>query len=181
MNQRFDLDAEISELTREKLKARTDVGDADWSFWERKNLNMHRVVASWRRGGGITDAVGLRESARTAIRRRFRRAWWRGLAFGIAVEVDSIGVPPADLAALVDGRENVQGTWQWVVLVSRDGKALAVHTWIEGYLSPIYVGVLERLRAQGFEVTSARKEKDGLMKLLTAARPGLFPGFREAS
>ncbi len=181
MNRSFDLDGAISELTRDKLKARAEIGDADWSFWERKNLNLHRVVAAWRRGDGITDVAGVRESVRTAIGRHFRRAWWRGLAFGAAVEVDSIGVDPMDLAELVDGRENVHGTWQWVALVARDGRALGVHTWIEGYLSPVYLRLLERLRSQGFEVASARKEQDGLMRLLTAARPGLFPRFRDAS
>jgi hypothetical protein len=181
VNRRFDLDARISELAREKLKPRADVGDADWSFWERKNLNIHRVVATWRRGAGITEVAGLRGAVRTAIGRRFRRAWWRGLAFGAVVEVDSIGVSATELASLVDGRENVQGTWQWVILVSCDGKALAVHTWIEGFLSPLYLGLLESLRTEGFEVASARKEKDGLMKFLTAARPGLFHEFRDAS
>lgn len=168
-------------MTRGKLKPRAELADSDWSFWERKNLNMHRVVASWRRGSKVTDVIELRDAVRSAIGRRFRCAWWRGLGFGAAMEVDSIDVGPEELASLVDGRANDRGTWQWVLLVSRDKKALGVHTWIAGYLSPIYVGLLERLRAGGFDVAAACKEKDGLMRLLTAARPALFPRFREAS
>ena len=50
--------------------------------------------------------------------------------------------------------------------------------WIEGYLSLVYRALLAGLEEQGYQVASVRKEKDGLMRLLTAAKPGHFPEFR---
>jgi hypothetical protein len=64
------------------------------------------------------------------------------------------------------------------VLVSPAKKTvLACHTWIEGYLSPVYRDLLGRLQERSFQITSVRREKDGLMKVLTAARPALFTDF----
>ena len=47
--------------------------------------------------------------------------------------------------------------------------AIGVHTWIEGYLSPVYRSVLQKLEDGKFDVTTLTKEKDGLMTVLTGA------------
>jgi hypothetical protein len=58
---------------------------------------------------------------------------------GVVADVGAIALSPDDLKALVDVRENEQGDLQWVVLVASDVRvALGVHTWVEGYLSPVY-------------------------------------------
>jgi len=58
---------------------------------------------------------------------------------------------PDDLKVLVDVRENEKGTLQWVVLVASDARiALGVHTWIEGYLSPVYRDTLQALAKTGY-------------------------------
>lgn len=175
---RFDLAGAISSLTHGRLRVRDDVQESEWSFWERRNLNMHRVVGLWTANGSLETAE-LGTEARSALGRHFRRAWWRGLGFGIAVSVPELALSAEDVAELVDVRENAKGTWQWIVLVSRSKKeALGVHTWIEGYLSPVYRNLLGGLQASGWEVASARREKDGLMRILTAARRRAFPDFR---
>jgi hypothetical protein len=46
-------------------------------------------------------------------------------------------------------------------------------------LSPTYRGLLGQLDEAGFEVASARREKDGLMQILTAMRRRRFPDFRD--
>ena len=177
MDGRLDLAAEIGDSAAGRLLPIESSGDADWRFWEKRSLNLHRVVGLWTHGSSSAREVGV--EARGAIGKGFRGAWWRGLGFGIVVEVRNVESYPEAFLPLVDGRENRAGTWQWVILVSATGrKAAGLHTWIEGYPSPVYRGLLERLDERGFAIESARKDKDGLMKLLTAAKPRLFPDFR---
>ena len=93
---------------------------------------------------------------------------------------------------LVDIRENEKGDVQWVILTASHAQvAVGVHTWVEGYLSPVYREILETLAAEGYKVSSVKREKDGLLKFLTAvadfdtairtfgANRTLFPEFRE--
>jgi hypothetical protein len=169
----------ISSVVDGKLSDRGDLSEPSWRFWERRNLNMHRLVGQWSLPRSL-EATELGAEARAAIGRHFRRAWWRGLAWGVVVEVPDIALTPADVKELIDVRENTRGTWQWLVLVSPARKTvLASHTWIEGYLSPVYRGLLGQLQERAFQITSVRREKDGLMKVLTAARPGRFTEFRD--
>ena len=94
---------------------------------------------------------------------------------------DAPGFPEAWLP-LLDQRANPKGTWQWLVLVSRaTGQAWGLHVWIEGYLSPVYRDLLGRLAETGLTVQSARQEKDKLMRVLTAVRPGALPEFDEGA
>jgi hypothetical protein len=175
---RLDLPELLSSLVEGRLPARHELSEPDWSFWERRNLNIHRVVGLWTPRQRL-EASELKTEARSAIARHFHRSWWRGLAFGVVAAVRDITLSPSDLQELIDGRENVKGTWQWVVLVSDSKKAaLGVHTWIEGYLSPVYRDLLGELQGTEYQVTSVRKEKDGLLKFLTAAKPRAFPNFR---
>ena len=172
----IDLEHELCELTAGKLQPRADVREANWHFWERRNLNLHRVVALCSYAPG--SARDLERRIRETIGAHFRCAWWRGLGFGVVIEVRDVAGFPEAYRPLVDGRANAQGTWQWVILVSRARRqAWGLHTWVEGYLSPVYRGLLRRLEEQEFEVASVRKEKDGLMRLLTAVKPERFPDF----
>ena len=93
---------------------------------------------------------------------------------------------------MIDVRDNRKGTLQWIIVVARSSSAaLGVHTWIEGYLSPVYRGVVRSLEASGFDLATATKKKGRLMTFLTAAtdlqaavatcnsNQGTFPEFRE--
>jgi hypothetical protein len=92
------------------------------------------------------------------------------MAYGAIVEVEHIRVSTEELESLVDVRDNRKGTLQWVILASSvEPSALGVHTWIEGYLSPVYRGVLRRLADSGYEVGSVCRGKDRLMEALTTA------------
>lgn len=174
----IDLAHELGELVAGRLSPRADIREPDWSFWEKRNLNLHRVVALCRYAPPTARELAAR--CRDTLGLHFRCAWWRGLGFGVVVELRDAAGFPDEYLPLVDGRANAQGTWQWVILVSRARRlAWGLHTWIEGYLSPVYRGLLNRLEEQGFAIESARKEKDGLMKLLTATRPGRFPEFED--
>jgi hypothetical protein len=138
-------------------------------FWELRTLNMHRVVGLLNEHRQFTDAHDLEAEIRGVVSRNFKSSWWRGMAYGVVAKVAAISLSPDDLKVLVDVRENEKGTLQWVILVARDARvAVSVHTWMEAYLSPVYRGTLQALAETGYQVASARKEKDGLMKFLAA-------------
>lgn len=185
--------AAISQATqRPGMHPRSDIGEPNWRFWELRNINIHRVVGLATEYRQFTGASDLEQEIRAVLQRNFKRAWWRGIAYGVVMELSAISLGADDLKTLVDIRENAKGDLQWVVLVSSDVRtALGVHTWIEGFLSPIYRDVLQALSAGGYHVASIKREKDGLLKFLTAVadvdvaiqslgtRKTLFPDFHE--
>lgn len=179
-------------LTQLSLEPRTDLVLPDWSFWELRTLNRHRVVGLHTETRPLAGAQALEAEIRSMVSRYFKTAWWRGMGFGIVVDVPAITLTPDDLKLLVDARENSQGTWQWVILVAGGAQAaLGVHTWMEVYLSPVYRSLLEALAGHGYHVANARREKDGLLRFLTGEanlgtgriqvgiRGVQFPEFRE--
>ncbi len=175
-----------------KLRPRNDLHEPGWMFWELRTLNMHRVVGLLHAYRHFTGARDFDAAIRGAVSRHFKCSWWRGMGFGVAAEATVISLGADDLKLLVDGRENPKGTLQWVVLVDSESRvALGVHTWMEAYLSPVYREMLRALGTTGYRVSSARKEKDGLMKFLTGVadanaalrsfgtRRQAFPEFRD--
>ena len=188
----LDLTSIIASATvQRELQPRNDLREPGWTFWELRTLNMHRVVGLLHEHRGFLDAHDFEATIRRVVSRNFKTSWWRGMGYGIVAEVAVSSLRDNDLKVLVDGRENSKGTLQWVVLVARDARvAVGVHTWMETYLSPVYRNTLQALGATGFQVSSARKEKDGLMKFLTGVadlnvalrsfgtRRQVFPEFR---
>lgn len=166
-----------------RLQARDDLDEPGWRFWELRNLNMHRVVGLLKASRRFADPRELEAEIRGAIARNFRRAWWRGLAYGAVVELAPVSWSSDDLKPLVDIYENRKGVLQWVVLAEGDERrALGVHTWEATYLSPVYSAILAALAAAGWQVARAVKGKDGLLKFLTgvSALEGVsFPEFRD--
>jgi hypothetical protein len=187
-----DLPAIITSTTAQRhLRPRTDLFEPGWTFWELRNLNMHRVVGLVTEHRQFADARDLDAEIREVVSRNFRRAWWRGMAYGVVAVAPTISLHLDDLKVLVDVRDNAKGTLQWITLVTSDARvALGVHTWMEVYLSPVYRGILQALSEAGYRVASARREKDGLMKFLTGVadaeaaigsfgtRRAAFPEFR---
>jgi hypothetical protein len=188
----LDLTSIIASATvQRELQPRKDLREPGWTFWELRTLNMHRVVGLLHEHREFLDAHDFEATIRRVVSRNFKTSWWRGMGYGIVAEVAVSSLRDNDLKVLVDGRENSKGTLQWVVLVARDARvAVGVHTWMETYLSPVYRNTLQALGATGFQVSSARKEKDGLMKFLTGVadlnvalrsfgtRRQVFPEFR---
>ena len=174
------------------LRPRNDLSEPGWTFWELRTLNMHRVVGLLNEYRQFADAHDLGAEIRRVVSRNFKCSWWRGMAYGVVAKVAAISLSPESLKMLVDVRENSKGTLQWVILVASDARvALGVHTWMEAYLSPVYRGTLQALAGTGYQVASAKREKDGLMKFLTGVadlntalrslgtRKETFPEFRD--
>lgn len=164
------------------LRPRADIDEPGWRFWELRTLNRHRVVALDRRATAATPA-DLAAEVRSAIGRHFRRAWWRGLAFGAVVEVGEVPWAVADLVPLVDAYESHHGVLQWLVVVEPSARrALGVHTWEAVFLSPVYRAALGALAAEGFDLARAVKSKDGVWRFLTgvsAAEGVNFPEYQD--
>jgi len=166
-----------SAVARKDMRLRSDLAEPGWTFWELRTLNLHRVVGL-ARVHGIADARTLDAALRGAFARNFKRAWWRGIAYGVVVDVGTLTLTPDDLKILVDVYENNRGTMQWVVLLDgKTPKATGVHTWVEGFLSPVYRDVLGQLSQSGYEISSAMKEKTGLLRFLTAVADGRTRAF----
>jgi len=187
-----DLSAVLTSVTSQRgLRARADIRELGWTFWELRNLNMQRVVGLMSEYRQFANAHELETEIRGVVFRYFRPAWWRGMAYGVVATVPAISLTLDDLKVLVDVRANPRGTLQWVILVTDEARvALAVHTWLESFMSPAYRDILQVLSAAGYRVASARREKDGLMKFLTGVadaeaavgsfgtRRAAFPEFR---
>jgi hypothetical protein len=63
------------------------------------------------------------------VARNFKRAWWRGIAYGVVVDVGTLTMALDDLKILVDEYENNKGTMQWVILLAGNApRVTGVHT-----------------------------------------------------
>jgi hypothetical protein len=174
------------------LRPRNDLREPGWMFWELRTLNMHRVVGFLKEYRQFADAHDLEAEIRGVVSRNFKTSWWRGMAYGVVAEVAAISLSPDDLKTVVDVRENSKGTLQWIILASSHARVtVGVHTWMETYLSPVYRGTLQALAETGYRVSTATRDKDGLMKFLTGVadwetavlslgtRKEAFPEFRD--
>jgi hypothetical protein len=167
------------------LRPRPDVDEPGWTFWELRTVNIHRVVGLVQASRELRGARELDDQVRAAVSRHFKRAWWRGLAYGVVVATGASPWTADDLTPLIDVRENRRGVLQWLIVVGdEDRRAVGIHTWEQVYLSQVYQATLAALESQGYRVARAVKDKDGLMKLLTgiSALEGVdFPEYRDPS
>ena len=179
MTTEVSLSTAISRAALARRLQPREIREAGWTFWELRTLGIHRVVALNERQTPVPDASALDLEIR-AVSRHFQRAWWRGLAYGVAVDVPSLQMDAEQLETLVDVHDNRKGALQWVILVARSSSlAMGCHTWIEGYLSPVYRAILRGLEEQGFNVGRTTKAKSLLMTLLPFAGGPRFQDFDE--
>jgi hypothetical protein len=160
----------VADVLQNRLRLRDDATDGEWQVWEHKTLNTHRGVLYWSPPESGLSYAEMAFRIRERVRTNYRVAWWRGFGFGVVIESKAI---PPDISAIeshVDARASGRGTWQWTVLACKVSEtAVGVHTWTEGFLSPVYRQLLARCESEGWAVGSFKKEKDRLMQFLTAA------------
>jgi len=172
----------LDEILSERLRLDEERSTPEWRRWEHRTLNRHRGVLHWRPARDVSSLQEIASAVREQARSWFRVAWWRGFAFGVIVELPRLPGDAASALDSIDTRANAQGTWQWTVLAgSESGAAIGVHTWMEGWLSPPFRGILEYYESLGMSVGRFTKEKDALLRFLTgtASLKGIrFPEFR---
>src|SRR5215470_11108891 len=93
-----------SATTQKNMRSRSDLTERGWAFWELRNLNMHRVVGLLRAERRFADTRTLDAELRGTLARNFKRAWWRGIAYGVVAQVETPAFSSDDLEILVDGR-----------------------------------------------------------------------------
>ena len=150
------------------LKSRESVFEKDWLLWEKKNLNIHRGVIEW---SIITPCGSIDEIAgrvREGVKLEFSPGWIRGFGFGTILHLKAAPKDFCRICDHVDTRNKTNGVWQWAIICfDEDRLALGVHTWLKGYLRPVYESILQQAAIQGYACHSVEAEIDPLIRTLT--------------
>ena len=167
----------IEQAIETRLKPVPAKTPGGWSVWEHKTLNMHRGVLHYRPERRDTTISELNTRVLEMRAAQFRVSWWRGFGFGVLVDIGRMPEDMESIGECIDPIENVKGNWQWIIVICDDPKAvIAMHTWVQGYLTPVYRGLLQHYKTSGYPVKSLKKEKGKLMRFLTiVGRSRLLP------
>jgi len=127
--------------------------DEEWTLWEHKTLNTHRAVLLWQPKFSKISYPELAAIIRQKISDNYKRSWWRGFAFGVIIDVQTMPDQVDLINDYIDIRDNKKGTWQWSILVCQDKKTIiATHTWIAGFLTPLYQTILENYSSKNYDL-----------------------------
>ncbi len=138
----------------------------DWTIWQKKNLNIHRGLIEFT-ANRVDSIDDLAREVREGVRREFRPGWLRGFGFGTVIHFNDVPFDFAQICQHIDTRSSRHGVWQWIIVCFDEDKiAVAIHTWLKGYLRPIYDSVLQQLDDVGYECHSADAEVDILFTRL---------------
>ena len=149
------------------LNHKTPMSESTWRLWEKKNLNIHRGVLEWTIDKKFESVNDIASSIRAGVKTEFKPGWLRGFGFGTVLHLDSVSPDFAQICDHIDTRNKKNGVWQWAILQFDDDKvAVGVHTWLHGYLRPIYDSHLQKLRAAGYECESTDAKIDELINTL---------------
>jgi hypothetical protein len=169
---------DIDNIVSKKLPKSISSPCSEWRMWEAKTFNVHRGVLLWRPEGTTLSMPNVEELVREKVKACFKRSWWRGFAFGVILDLQSMTDGLETINDSIDIRKNGKGTWQWTILSIRDAQnTVGVHTWIKGWLTPVYQDLMAYYEGCGHRVGSFKKEKGKVLELLTAvAKLGTLPG-----
>jgi hypothetical protein len=148
------------------LKPKAPERQRDWKLWQKKSFNIHRGLIEFaaKRGRTLEDTARL---VREGVRAEFRPGWFRGFGFGAIIHFEELPRDFTEICHYVDTRNKRHGVWQWVIAcLDEDKVAVAVHTWLHGYLRPVYDSVLQQLAASGYECSASDSEVDALIATL---------------
>jgi hypothetical protein len=157
----------VAEVIGARLRPRGHDLGPEWHVWEHKTLNIHRGVLHWQTADACADLTNLPELIRANVKASFRISWLRGFAFGVLIESDARPLDRSIIEDWIDIRARLGGTWQWTIYACPPARTVvAVHTWQEGFLSPIYRSLLERYHTMDYLVSSSRKENEPAWPIL---------------
>lgn len=158
------------------LKPKQPVSEEAWRLWEKKNFNLHRGVIEWTVDEEFESVHHLALRVREGVRTEFKPGWLRGFGFGTVLHVTSLSADFTEICGHIDTRNKKYGVWQWTILQFDDEKvALGLHTWLHGYLRPVYNSVLEQLAREGYEIQSADAQVDELVATLRKIKRACSP------
>jgi hypothetical protein len=152
---------------RDVLFPRVSRSATPWRIWEKKTFNIHRGVIDWNVVESLQSIDQLAVKIRDGVKEEFQPKWFRGFGFGTILHLHAIPGDASKICEYIDTRNNRRGVWQWAILCfDEDKKAIGIHTWLHGYLRPVYESALVQLAAQGFEIESIDADVDKLFVVL---------------
>lgn len=129
------------------------------SLWRRKTANIFRGVLEVECSG--LNAEQSEVLVRDLVLGEFSPGFFVPFAFGAVLHYSQKAPSPEDLQGLIDDRAQAKGTWQWVIAVDEAaGRAFGVHTWTNGYLTPVYESLLKHYERVGL-ISSTRTKPPG--------------------
>ena len=136
---------------------------ADWSLWQKKNLNIHRGLVEFT-ASRVDSIDDLARQVREGVRAEFRPGWLRGFGFGAIIHFNEMPSDFTNICQHVDTRNKRHGVWQWLIACLDEEKvAIAIHTWLHGYLRQTYDSVLLQLDEMGYECHATDADVDVLI------------------
>ena len=107
------------------LKPKPTATDPTWRFWEKKNFNIHRGIIEWfvDRNFESIDELALR--IRSVVKSEFNPGWLRGFGFGTVLHVKKVSKDFVRICDHIDGRNRLEGVWQWPSFNSTTTKLLS--------------------------------------------------------
>jgi hypothetical protein len=143
------------------------VSHGDWKLWEKKNFNLHRGVIEMSIANSSRSINDIASEVRTGVKEEFRPGWLRGFAFGTILHLEEATPDFGDICNHVDTRNKLAGVWQWTIVVFDSEKvAIGIHTWLHGYLRPVYDSLLQQLQKDGYNTHSSDADIDPLFVTL---------------
>jgi hypothetical protein len=150
------------------LKPITPQHYVGWNLWRKKNVNIHRglIELTAQHMNSIHDLAG---EVREAVRVEYRPGWFRGFGFGTIIHFKDIPADFSQICQHVDKRNRLRGVWQWTIACfDEDKTAVAIHSWLHGYLRPVYDAVLKQLEENGYQCFATDTEVDALIKKINS-------------
>ena len=161
-----DTDMETT-IDAKLLNPKAPISETSWRLWQKKNFNIHRGVIEWSVDQDFKSVNDLALRIREGVKTEFRPGWFRGFGFGTVLHFKAISEDFAHICDHIDTRNKKNGVWQWAILQFDDDKvAVGVHTWMHGYLRPVYDSIIGKLENDGYECKSADAEVDELIATL---------------
>lgn len=142
--------------------------NSNYRLWEHKTLNIHRGVILLH-AADAHDASTLLNEIRAIVAEEFSHwlSWLRGFGYGVVISAKAFPRDAVTLVNVVDTYNQWRGVFQWLVYIADDPRqGFGLHMWAEGYLSPAYTRIVERLRARGIDCPSFVRDKGAYFAFL---------------
>jgi hypothetical protein len=153
------------------LKPKSSVFETEWHLWVKSNFNIHRGIVEWFVNEDFASIDDLAARVRRGVKQEFQPGWFRGFGFGTVLHMRTLSPDFAQIGKHVDTRNRDNSVWQWAILRFDDDRvAIGVHTWLHGYLRPVYDSLLGDLEGSGYSCCSTDTNMDELLAALHRIR-----------
>ncbi len=138
-----------------------------WRLLQKKSLNIHRGVIECSFGDDFISINELAGRIRTSVKKEFNPSWLRSFGFGAVIHMKTMTEDFLQICHHIDTKNKKDGVWQWAIIIFDDDKvAVGIHTWLHGYLRPVYDSLMVQLMEKNFECQSTDAKIDTLLETL---------------